>query len=67
MGKKRIVKTEENKEEGASKAPETSSKKHIDAGVLYVRSTYNNTMLTLTDKKGNVLGASSSGALGIRG
>jgi len=68
MGKKRIVKTEEeNKTEGAAKAPETSSKKHVDAGVLYVRSTYNNTMLTLTDKKGNVLGASSSGALGFKG
>jgi small subunit ribosomal protein S11 len=67
MGKKRIVKTEENKEEGVAKTPETSSKKHFEAGVLYVRSTYNNTLLTLTDKKGNVLGSSSSGSLGFKG
>jgi small subunit ribosomal protein S11 len=70
MGKKRIVKTEEGAEEkGANNAPEVSvsSKKRIDSGMLYVRSTYNNTELVLTDKKGNVLAVESSGRLGFKG
>lgn len=75
MGKKRIVKTEseEINTEGKVKAPTVSSlpaqsgKKRIESGVLHVRSTYNNTMLTLTDKKGGVIAAASSGALGFKG
>lgn len=73
MGKKRIVKTESEEAAGGTKvnATESSSaqtgKKRIEAGMLYVRSTYNNTMLTLTDKKGNVLGSASSGSLGFKG
>ncbi len=82
MGKKRIVKTDstqelETKTEGVekteSKTTETktgavkSGKKRVDSGLLYVRSTYNNTVLVLTDKKGNVLASSSSGKLGFKG
>ena len=68
MGKKRIVKTGDTKEAGAA-APEVkkTSKKRVDAGILYVQSTYNNTMVLLTDKKGNALLASSAGALGFKG
>ncbi len=68
MGKKRIVKTEDKS--GAGKgAPEVKkvSKKRVDAGILYVQSTYNNTMVLLTDKAGNALMASSAGALGFKG
>ncbi len=69
MGKKRIVKTEGEKTEGEVKteAAALSSKKRVETGVLYVRSTYNNTALTLTDKKGNVAGTASSGSLGFKG
>ena len=42
-------------------------KKKVAAGTLYVQSTYNNTKLLLTDKKGNALISSSSGALGFKG
>jgi small subunit ribosomal protein S11 len=47
----------------AAKAP----KKKVDVGILYVQSTYNNTMCLLTDTKGNALAASSAGALGFKG
>ena len=69
MGKKRIVKTEDGTKTESKKDSEVvvSSKKKIEAGVLYVRSTYNNTELVLTDKKGNVLAKSSSGAIGFKG
>lgn len=68
MGKKRIVKTEETKTEGAPKAQAAkASKKKVDTGVLHVRSTFNNTVVLLTDTAGNALISSSSGALGFAG
>lgn len=69
MGKKRIVKTEGESAEGAVKTStaELSAKKRVEAGVLHVRSTYNNTELVLTDKKGNVIAVESSGKLGFKG
>ncbi len=72
MGKKKIAtaptdtvatSTEENIE--AEK--KASTKKHVDSGILYVESTYNNTKLTLTNSKNNTLAWSSSGALGFKG
>jgi len=67
MGKKRIVTTEGA--EGAEAKPKavSSSRKHIEGGILFVQSTYNNTKLMLADKKGNALMWGSSGAAGFRG
>lgn len=42
-------------------------KKQVDTGVAHIRSTFNNTIVTITDVKGNVIGWSSSGALGFKG
>jgi small subunit ribosomal protein S11 len=67
MGKKRIVKTEDGTESEAKSPVASISKKKVDSGILFVESTYNNTKLVLTDKKGNVLCQSSSGALGFKG
>lgn len=68
MGKKRIVK------KGATGAGQELKartlrlpKKKLEKGILHVQSTYNNTMLTLTDEKGDVVMSSSAGALGFRG
>ncbi len=68
MGKKRIVKKAgETATEGQPKAQQVSSKKRVEAGTLYVQSTYNNTKLVLADKKGNTLAWSTSGAIGFSG
>jgi small subunit ribosomal protein S11 len=68
MGKKRIVKTEEKGDSGkALESAKKSSKKKVESGILYVQSTYNNTMVTLTDPRGDVLLASSAGAAGFKG
>ncbi|MEK7062780.1 MAG: 30S ribosomal protein S11 [Patescibacteria group bacterium] len=69
MGKKRIVEEEKEQTKSAESADikPVSVKKHLDTGILNVESTYNNTKLVLADKKGNVVGFSSSGALGFRG
>ncbi len=68
MGKKRIV-TEEGKanKDGVAAPAKKTSKKRVEAGILYVQSTYNNTMVLVTDTKGNALFASSAGALGFKG
>jgi len=67
MGKKRIVTTEgaENKDNKPQAA--VSAKKRVEAGILHVQSTYNNTKLLLTDKQGNALMWGSSGGAGFRG
>ena len=66
MGKKRIVTTEDKKTDETPK-PAASSRKHIDTGILFVQSTYNNTKVQLGDKNGNILMWSSSGSLGFKG
>lgn len=68
MGKKRIVTTEgAGAAEAKTKAPGAGSKKKVDAGILHVQSTYNNTKVMLTDKQGNAIMWGSSGGAGFRG
>ena len=73
MGKKRIVKEESPNNTNDSvtsvekKEEARTSRRHVDSGVLYVESTYNNTKLTLADSKSNTLAWSSSGSLGFKG
>lgn len=69
MAEKKVKAPEDKKVESkkdtapVAKAP----KRKVDTGILYVQSTYNNTMCLLTDTKGNALAASSAGALGFKG
>ena len=42
-------------------------KKNIERGAVHIRSSFNNTMVTIADVKGNVLSWASSGGLGFRG
>jgi small subunit ribosomal protein S11 len=42
-------------------------KKNIEAGVAHVHSTFNNTIVMITDVHGNALSWSSAGALGFKG
>lgn len=42
-------------------------KKFVTQGRAYILSTYNNTIVTLTDQKGNVLAWSSAGQVGFKG
>ncbi|WP_138420154.1 30S ribosomal protein S11 [Aquibacillus sediminis] len=42
-------------------------KKNIDTGVAHIRSTFNNTIVTITDVQGNAVAWSSAGALGFKG
>ena len=42
-------------------------KKNIERGAAHIRSSFNNTMVTITDIQGNALSWASSGGLGFRG
>ena len=42
-------------------------KKNIERGAVHIRSTFNNTIVTITDVAGNALSWASSGGLGFRG
>ncbi|MDR1781911.1 MAG: 30S ribosomal protein S11 [Bacilli bacterium] len=42
-------------------------KKNIANGVAHIHSTFNNTIVTISDEHGNVISWSSAGALGIKG
>jgi len=42
-------------------------KKHVDRGQAHIQSTFNNTIVTLTDTNGNALSWASAGQLGFRG
>ena len=56
----------------AAKAKKTSRgkrrvKKNIERGQAHINSTFNNTMVTLTDMQGNAISWASAGQLGFRG
>ncbi|MCR8613233.1 MAG: 30S ribosomal protein S11 [Mycoplasma sp.] len=42
-------------------------KKNIAIGIAHIHSTHNNTIITFSDEKGNVVAWSSSGAIGYKG
>ena len=55
----------------ANEAPKTKlgkkGKKIVNAGQVHIQATFNNTIISVTDKKGEILAASSAGANGFRG
>ena len=42
-------------------------KKNIERGAAHIRSSFNNTLVTITDLQGNAIAWSSAGSLGFRG
>ncbi|MGD9678290.1 MAG: 30S ribosomal protein S11 [Vulcanibacillus sp.] len=42
-------------------------RKNIESGIAHIKSTFNNTIVTITDLHGNVIAWSSAGALGFKG
>jgi small subunit ribosomal protein S11 len=72
MGKKRVItKTGEEggKAEGklTSVKSKASVKKTIEKGRIYINASYNNTVILVTDLKGNAIAWSTAGSLGFRG
>lgn len=65
MGKKRIKKIEAEKIE--IKTGKKKIKHKLTKGKAYIQSTYNNTLITITDMAGNVIAWSSAGSIGFKG
>ncbi|WP_149453448.1 30S ribosomal protein S11 [Pasteuria penetrans] len=42
-------------------------KKHIESGVVHIHSTFNNTIITVTDPQGNSIAWASAGVMGFKG
>ncbi|MCP5111441.1 MAG: 30S ribosomal protein S11 [bacterium] len=52
---------------GKKKTYKKKEKKNVPEGIVHVQATFNNTIVTFSDLKGNVIAWSSSGSLGFRG
>lgn len=50
-----------------SKRVKKRNKKNISSGVAHVNSTFNNTMITISDDNGNTISWSSAGLMGFKG
>ncbi|MCY1014308.1 30S ribosomal protein S11 [Pyxidicoccus sp. MSG2] len=57
----------EGAEAPAAKKAKRKGKKNILNGVVHIQSTFNNTIITITDVSGNVISWSSAGARGFKG
>lgn len=42
-------------------------KKNVPQGIVHIQATFNNTLVSITDLEGNLVSASSAGALGFKG
>lgn len=68
MGKKRIIRKSGGSDvSGTSRALNRIPKKKVAVGTLNILATFNNTILTLSDPKGNTIIAASAGAIGFKG
>ena len=76
MGKKKVIQQTQEEalkekaalEEKISKvASKSSGRRQIIKGKIYIKASYNNTIITVTDDMGNVLAWASSGSLGFFG
>ncbi len=76
MGKKKVVEqkpeevlkeAEREKAAAIAKPSGTKAVKRVQSGRIYINSSYNNTTLSVTDERGNVLAWATAGALGFGG
>lgn len=65
--KKKLEKQKASRVPLKGKRKKKGEKKRVSAGKAFVRSTYNNTVITLTDNDGNVLAWANAGLAGFKG
>jgi small subunit ribosomal protein S11 len=52
----------------AKRAPKKKKQKKVDvAGIVHIKSSFNNTLITITDMNGNVVAWASPGTMGFKG
>ncbi|MBW1674695.1 MAG: 30S ribosomal protein S11 [Deltaproteobacteria bacterium] len=55
------------KEKGKKASKSKKEKKIVSTGIVHIQSTFNNTIVTITDINGNVIASSSPGQVGFKG
>ncbi len=55
------------KVKGKKKVFKKKEKKNIPSGIVHIKASFNNTLISITDTEGNLVGQSSAGAKGFRG
>jgi len=58
---------QEGEKPGAGSARKRRGRKNIPEGIAHIHSTFNNTIVTITDTQGNAVAWSSSGSHGFKG
>ena len=53
--------------DGKQKILKAKSSKNVHSGIVHILATFNNTVVSVSDQKGNVIGWSTSGKMGFRG
>ncbi|MFY9463301.1 MAG: 30S ribosomal protein S11 [Candidatus Sungiibacteriota bacterium] len=69
MGKKRIItKGGQGGSDTAQKKTETAGgRRHVALGIAHIQATYNNTLILISDERGNALVSASAGGSGFSG
>ncbi len=75
MGKKKVIvqsneeilKEKEGVDSAVAKAQTSKKAKRIDRGRVYIKTSFNNTVISVTDSNGSVLAWVSAGSLGFSG
>jgi len=52
---------------GTKRTKTKKEKRNIPTGIIHIQSTFNNTIVTVTDLEGNVVSQSSAGRVGFKG
>lgn len=65
MGKKKV--TQASGDSASKAASSTKKTKKILAATIYVKASYNNTIVSVTDEKGNIIAWATAGSLGFSG
>ena len=52
---------------GATTRIKRRERKNIDFGIAHIKSTFNNTVITITDREGNAISWASAGTVGFKG
>ena len=55
------------KQQSTGRRPRKRDRKNISSGVVHIKSSFNNTIVSISDSEGNVIAWASSGAVGFKG
>lgn len=68
MGEQKVKTLQGDELKGISSTPSSKKKgQRVSKGRICINSTYNNTIITVTDQKGDVIASASAGMIGFKG